>query len=47
MKKLGLVFFGLLILFFVGRGLVNVPAVQDILLERATAALAKNAAKPL
>ena len=47
MKKLGLVFFGLLILFFVGRGLVNVPAVQDILLECATAALAKNAAKPL
>jgi len=47
MKKLGLVFFGLLILFLVGRGLVNVPAVQDILLERATAALAKNAAKPL
>ena len=47
MKKLGLVFFGLLILFFVGRGLVNVPAVQDILLERATAALAKSAAQPL
>ena len=47
MKKLGLVFFGLLILFFVGRGLVNVPAVQDILLERATTALAKNAAQPL
>ena len=47
MKKLVLVIFGLAILFFTGRGLLNVPFVQDTLLERATAVIAKEAAQAL
>ena len=47
MKKLGVVVISLLILLLAGRGLLNLPAVQDILLKRGTAVIAQQAALPL
>ena len=47
MKKLSVVVISLLILLLAGRGLLNLPAVQDSLLKRGTAVIAQQAALPL
>jgi ribonuclease Z len=46
MKKTLLLVLGLLIIFGIGRGLLKIPALQDTLLERGTAAIAKRGTAP-
>lgn len=46
MKKILIIVLGLLVLVAAGRALLNVPAVQDRLVERGTAAIAKRGAVP-
>ncbi len=46
MKKILIIVLGLLVLVAAGRALLNVPAVQDRLVERGTAAIAKRGAMP-
>lgn len=47
MKKVLIVVLGLLVVVGVGRALLKIPAVQDVALERGTAAIAKRGAAPL
>ncbi|MFT6286726.1 MAG: ribonuclease Z [Halieaceae bacterium] len=47
MKKILILFLGLLVIVGVGRALLKVPAVQDAALERGTAVIAKRGAVPL
>ena len=47
MKKILILFLGLLVLVGIGRVLLKLPAVQDAVLERGTAAIAKRGATPL
>jgi ribonuclease Z len=46
MKKILIIVLGMLVLVAAGRALLNVPAVQDRLVERGTAAIAKRGAMP-
>ena len=47
MKKILILFLGLLVIVGVGRALLKVPALQDAALERGTAVIAKRGAVPL
>jgi len=46
MRKIVIIVLGLLVLVASGRALLNVPAVQDRLVERGTKAIAKRGAVP-
>ena len=47
MKKALILFLGLLVVMGIGRGLLKLPAIQDVVLERGTKLLAERGVAPL